>query len=162
MLTIHKPHKWCPYIFFAYGINKWPLNGSCSLEKWATTISKLATKDVLEKDISNVKSLYEFLGFNRAEIDAKFKEMSNNQVEVFFFVNKGERLKITAEKYALEICSNFSYPVIYLYDKVLNWFWNSRYEGLHSMGLEKIKDLEVGSKLDFEMFIWKFVDPEKP
>ena len=52
-------------------------------------------KDVLEKDISNVKSLYEFLGFNRAEIDAKFKEMSNNQVEVFFFVNKGERLKIT-------------------------------------------------------------------
>ena len=52
-------------------------------------------KDVLEKDISNVKSLYEFLGFNRAEIDAKFKEISNNQVEVFFFVEKGERLKIT-------------------------------------------------------------------
>ena len=41
----------------------------------------------------------------------------------------------------MEICSNFSYPVIYLYDKVLNWFWNSRYEGLHSIGLEKIKDL---------------------
>jgi glycerol-3-phosphate O-acyltransferase len=56
-------------------------------------------------------------------------------------VKKRERLKITAEKYALEICSNFSYPVIYLYDKVLNWFWNSRYEGLHSIGLEKIKDL---------------------
>ena len=52
-------------------------------------------KDVLEKDISNVKSLYEFLGFNRAEIDAKFKEISNNQVEVFFFIEKGERLKIT-------------------------------------------------------------------
>jgi len=56
-------------------------------------------------------------------------------------IKKRERLKITAEKYALEICSNFSYPVIYLYDKVLNWFWNSRYEGLHSMGLDKIKDL---------------------
>jgi glycerol-3-phosphate O-acyltransferase len=56
-------------------------------------------------------------------------------------IKKRERLKITAEKYALEICSNFSYPVIYLYDKVLNWFWNSRYEGLHSIGLEKIKDL---------------------
>ena len=52
-------------------------------------------KDVLEKDISNAKSLYEFLGFNRAEIDAKFKELSNNQVEVFFFVEKGERLKIS-------------------------------------------------------------------
>ena len=52
-------------------------------------------KDVLEKDISNAKSLYEFLGFNRAEIDAKFKEISNNQVEVFFFIEKGERLKIT-------------------------------------------------------------------
>ena len=56
-------------------------------------------------------------------------------------VKKRERLKITAEKYALEICSNFSYPVIYLYDKVLNWFWNSRYEGLHSIGLERIKEL---------------------
>ncbi len=56
-------------------------------------------------------------------------------------IKKRERLKKTAEKYALEICSNFSYPVIYLYDKVLNWFWNSRYEGLHSVGLEKIKDL---------------------
>ena len=52
-------------------------------------------KEVLEKDISNAKSLYEFLGFNRAEIDAKFKEISNNQVEVFFFIEKGERLKIT-------------------------------------------------------------------
>ena len=56
-------------------------------------------KDVLEKDISNAKSLYEFLGFNRAEIDAKFKEISNNQVEIFFFVDKGERLKITEIKF---------------------------------------------------------------
>ena len=54
---------------------------------------------------------------------------------------KRDRLKKTAEKYALEICSNFSYPVIYLYDKVLNWFWNSRYEGLFSIGLDQIKKL---------------------
>ena len=50
-------------------------------------------------------------------------------------------------KYALEICSDISYPVIYLYDKALNWFWNNRYDGLEIIGIEKINNLAVGNSL---------------
>jgi len=52
-----------------------------------------------------------------------------------------------AEKYAYEICSNMSYPVIYLLDKILNWFWNSRYEGLHSIGIEEVRALSAENSI---------------
>ena len=58
-------------------------------------------------------------------------------------LRKKKKLMKTAEKYAYEICSNMSYPVIYLLDKILNWFWNSRYEGLHSIGIEEVRALSV-------------------
>ena len=62
-------------------------------------------------------------------------------------LRKKKKLIKTAEKYAYEICSNMSYPVIYLLDKILNWFWNSRYEGLHSIGIEEVRELSAGNSI---------------
>jgi glycerol-3-phosphate O-acyltransferase len=62
-------------------------------------------------------------------------------------LKKKRKLMKTAEKYAYEIVSNMSYPVIYLLDKILNWFWNSRYEGLHSIGIEEVRTLSAKNSI---------------
>ena len=43
--------------------------------------------------------MYEFLGFNKAEVESKLEELSNNRVNLYFFLEKGERLKISQIKF---------------------------------------------------------------
>ena len=62
---------------------------------------------------------------------------------------KIQKLETKAKKYAWEICSDISYPVIDLYDKGLSWFWNSRYENLNCIGYEEIKKIAPGNSLIF-------------
>lgn len=45
-----------------------------------------------------------------------------------------------AERYALEIASNVSYPVIRLLDRFLNWLWNRLYDGVKVHHLERLKN----------------------
>ena len=42
-----------------------------------------------------------------------------------------------------------SYPVIYLYDRALSWFWNSRYENLEVIGFEEIRKIAPTTSLIF-------------
>ena len=42
--------------------------------------------------------MYEFLGFNKAEVESKLEELSNNRVNLYFF-REGERLKISQIKF---------------------------------------------------------------
>ena len=56
-------------------------------------------KNNINLDILEIKSLYEFLGFNKAEVETKLEELSNNRVNLYFFVEKGERLKISKIKF---------------------------------------------------------------
>ena len=51
------------------------------------------------------------------------------------------KLRKKASKYVWEICSDMSYPFIYLYDRALTWFWNSRYENLEVLNFEEIRKL---------------------
>ena len=62
---------------------------------------------------------------------------------------KFARLRKKASKYVWEICSDMSYPFIYLYDRGLTWFWNSRYENLEVLGFEEIKKIAPTNSLIF-------------
>ena len=91
-------------------------------------------------DISNKRTLIHAI-LNSSSVKQEIKKSSKGSKKI----EKSQNQK--AYKYALEICSDISYPVIYLYDKALNWFWNSRYDGLEIIGIEKINDLAVGNSL---------------
>ena len=91
-------------------------------------------------DISNKRTLIHAI-LNSSSVKQEIKKSSKGSKKI----EKNQNQK--AYKYALEICSDISYPVIYLYDKALNWFWNSRYDGLEIIGIEKINDLAVGNSL---------------
>ena len=54
-------------------------------------------KDNINQDVLEIKNLYEFLGFNKAEVE--LEELSNNRVNLYFFLEKGERLKISQIKF---------------------------------------------------------------
>ncbi len=56
-------------------------------------------KDNINQDVLEIKNLYEFLGFNKAEVESKLEELSNNRVNLYFFLEKGERLKISQIKF---------------------------------------------------------------
>ena len=91
-------------------------------------------------DISNKRTLIHAI-LNSSSVKQEIKDSSNGSKKIEINQNR------KAYKYAIEICSDISYPVIYLYDKALNWFWNSRYDGLEIIGIEKINDLAVGNSL---------------
>ena len=91
-------------------------------------------------DISNKRTLIHAI-LNSSSVKQEIKKSSKGSKKIEKIQNQ------KAYKYALEICSDISYPVIYLYDKALNWFWNSRYDGLEIIGIEKINDLAVGNSL---------------
>ncbi len=42
-----------------------------------------------------------------------------------------------------------SYPFIYLYDRALTWFWNSRYENLEVLNFEEIRKIAPSTSLIF-------------
>ena len=94
----------------------------------------------LGPDISNRRTLIHSI-LNSSSVKKEISNFSKGSKKVEAAQNK------RAYKYALEICSDISYPVIYLYDKALNWFWNNRYDGLEIIGIEKINDLAVGNSL---------------
>ena len=62
---------------------------------------------------------------------------------------KVANLRKKATKYVWEICSDMSYPFIYLYDRALTWFWNSRYENLEVLNFEEIRQIAPSTSLIF-------------
>ena len=46
-----------------------------------------------------IKNLYEGLGFNTASIDTKMEQLNSDTINVFFIIDKGERVKIKSIKF---------------------------------------------------------------
>ena len=46
-----------------------------------------------------------------------------------------------ARKYANEIASDYSYPVLRFLDILLTWFWNKQYDGVSINNVDKVRDL---------------------
>ncbi len=52
-------------------------------------------KNILSEDIETIKKLYLSLGYNFTKIDSRIEEMSKNRINLFFFINRGERTEIS-------------------------------------------------------------------
>ena len=96
----------------------------------------------LGPDISNRRTLVTSI-LNSKSIKAYIEDESEGNPR------KIASLRKKASKYIWEICSDMSYPVIYLYDRALTWFWNSRYENLEVLGFEKIRKIAPSTSLIF-------------
>ena len=99
-------------------------------------------KAYLGPDISNRRTLVSsILNSNSVKIFIEEESRGNQK--------KTANLRKKANKYIWEICSDMSYPFIYLFDRGLTWFWNSRYENLHAIGFEDIKKIAPNTSLIF-------------
>jgi len=56
-------------------------------------------KSNISKDILTIKRIYETMGFNRMEIDTKVEDLDDNTVNLYFFINKGAKIKISKIKF---------------------------------------------------------------
>jgi len=120
-------------------------------EKELSAISKLVTRYLrnlfrrskqakLGPEISHRRTLVKSLSQNE-EVRKKITEMSkgNKKLE--------KKLDKKALKYANEICSDLNYPIIRLIIAGFTWFWNTRYDGVHTNNLEEIKKLSKDNSL---------------
>jgi glycerol-3-phosphate O-acyltransferase len=57
------------------------------------------------------------------------------------------KAKARALKYANEIASNFSYPVLRFLETLLSWFWNRLYDGIRIQHIEQVQQLARGREL---------------
>jgi len=96
----------------------------------------------LGPDISNRRTLVTSI-LNSHSIKSYIETESNGSQK------KIAKLRKKANKYVWEICSDMSYPFIYLYDRALTWFWNSRYENLEVLNFEEIRKIAPSTSLIF-------------
>ncbi len=99
-------------------------------------------KAYLGPDISNRRTLVASI-LNSNSIKSYIESESEGSRK------KTAKLRKKATKYVWEICSDMSYPFIYLYDRALTWFWNSRYENLEVINLEEIRKIAPSTSLIF-------------
>ena len=59
-------------------------------------------KSNIAKDSRTIKNLYEGLGFNTASIDTKMEQLNSDTINVFFIIDKGERVKIKSIKFIMK------------------------------------------------------------
>ena len=52
-------------------------------------------KNILREDVETIKKLYLSLGYNFSKIDSRIEEMAKNRINLFFFIDKGEKTQIS-------------------------------------------------------------------
>ena len=110
------------------------------LSRYLRAVFRKSKQAMLGPDISHRRTLVKSLVRNRYVKEEVEKLANGNK-------SRKRRLIKKAYKYANEICSDTNYSILSLLDSGFTWFWNTRYEGLHTNNLEKIKELSKGNSL---------------
>ena len=110
------------------------------LSRYLRAVFRKSKQAMLGPDISHRRTLVKSLVRNRYVREEVEKLANGNK-------SRKRRLIKKAHKYANEICSDTNYSILSLLDSGFTWFWNTRYEGLHTNNLEKIKELSKGNSL---------------
>ena len=83
-------------------INTIVINGEKTKKIKAAIIERLALqekgsfiKSELNEDLNLIKNIYSSLGYNFTKVEAKIDEFSKNRVNLVFFVDRGEKTRIT-------------------------------------------------------------------
>ena len=65
------------------------------LERLTSKEKESFIKNNLAKDINTIKNIYKTMGFNFTEVDAKTEDLSENRLNLVFYLDKGEKTKIS-------------------------------------------------------------------
>ncbi len=65
------------------------------LERLTSKEKESFIKNNLVKDINIIKNIYKTMGFNFTEVEAKTEDLSENRLNLVFYLEKGERTKIS-------------------------------------------------------------------
>jgi glycerol-3-phosphate O-acyltransferase len=57
------------------------------------------------------------------------------------------KVLLRARQYAAEIAADYSYPTVRVLDRVLEWWWNQRYEGIDVHNLDRLKAVVEGNEI---------------
>ena len=110
------------------------------ISRYLRAVFRKSKQAMLGPDISHRRTLVKSLVRNK---------YVRNEIKTLADGNNSRKRQLTkkAYRYANEICSDLSYPVISLLVSGFTWFWNTRYEGLHTKNLEKIRELSKDNSL---------------
>ena len=112
------------------------------LSRYLRAVFRKSKQAMLGPDISHRRTLVKSLVKNKYVRD-EIKQLANG--------NKSRKKQLIkkAHRYANEICSDLHYPTVSLLASGFTWFWNTRYEGLHTKNLEEIRELSKENSLIF-------------
>ena len=110
------------------------------ISRYLRAVFRKSKQAMLGPDISHRRTLVKSLVRNK---------YVRNEIKTLADGNNSRKRQLTkkAYRYANEICSDLSYPVISLLVVGFTWFWNTRYEGLHTKNLEEIRELSKDNSL---------------
>ena len=112
------------------------------ISRYLRAVFRKSKQAMLGPDISHRRTLVKSLVKNKYVRDEIIKLAEGSQ-------SRKKQLTKKAHRYANEICSDLNYPIVSLLASGFTWFWNTRYEGLHTNNLEKIKELSKENSLIF-------------
>ena len=113
---------------------------SLILGRYLRAVFRKSKQAMLGPDISHRRTLVQSLVKN-VHVREEINQLSDGNNA------RKRQLSKKAYKYANEICSNLSYPILSVLDSGFSWFWNTRYEGLHTRNLEKIREVSKENSL---------------
>lgn len=121
---------------------KTSVENSRILNRYLRALFRRSKQAFLGPDISHRSTLVNTLSTD-IEVRKEINKLSSGNPKI------ERKLNNKARKYANEICSDLTYPIVRNLVRGFTWFWNSRYDGIHIKNLEKIKDLSKDNSLIF-------------
>ena len=112
------------------------------VSRYLRAVFRKSKQAMLGPDISHRRTLVKSLVKNKYVRD-EIKKLSKGSK------SRKKQLTKKAYRYANEICSDLNYQIVSLLASGFTWFWNTRYEGLHTNNLDKIKELSKDNSLIF-------------
>ncbi len=109
------------------------------INRYIRALFRKDKKAAIGPDISHRRTLVRSLSKDK-EVKKEISNQAQNE-------SNKNRLRRKAFKYANEICSDVSYPIVRLLQKGLTWFWNNRYEGINVRNIENIKSIANSNAL---------------
>ena len=110
------------------------------LSRYLRAVFRKAKQAMLGPDISHRRTLVKSLARNKYVREEINRLADGNKL-------RKKQLSKKAYRYANEICSDINYSILSLLDSGFTWFWNTRYEGIHTKNLEKIREISKENSL---------------
>ena len=110
------------------------------LDRYLRAIFRKSKQATLGPDISHRRTLVKSLVRNK-NVREEIKRLSKGSE------SRKRQLAKKAHRYANEICSDLNYSILSLLASGFTWFWNTRYEGIHTRNMDHIKDISKDNAL---------------